>query len=73
MQEKGDKEVVIYGSGRYPKDFLYVFDRIRVSYYVDDEEHDEVKSYQVLDEEDKGAIFIIICKYDEKNARINLE
>ena len=43
-----DKKIVIYGSGRYPKDFLYVFDSMQVSYYIDDEECDGVLSYQVL-------------------------
>ena len=67
------REIVIYGSGRYPKDFLYVFDSIKVSYYIDDEEHEEARSYQILKNIDKNTIFVIICKYDEKNACRNLE
>lgn len=68
-----DKKIVIYGSGRYPKDFLYVFDSMQVSYYIDDEECDGVLSYQVLKKEEKSKVFVIICKYDEKNARKKLE
>lgn len=66
------KKIVIYGSGRYPRDFLYVFDSIEVSYYVDDEAHDDTKSYEVLHEE-QDTVFVILCKYDEKNARENLD
>jgi Predicted Fe-S oxidoreductases len=69
---KDKKKIVIYGWGRYPKDFLYVFDSIQVSYYVDDEEKEKVKCYKDLKNE-KDSVFVIICKYDEKNARENLE
>lgn len=73
MKEIGNgKKIVIYGSGRYPKDFLYVFDAIKVSYYVDDEEHGSVKSYQVLCGEEQNTVFVILCKYDEKIAQDNL-
>lgn len=66
------EKLVIYGSGRYPKDFLYVFDQLKVSYFVDDEAHDDVRSYQCLMNEEVDKVFVIICKYDEKNARENL-
>lgn len=66
------RKIVIYGTGRYPKDFLYVFDSIQVSYYVDDTAHGNAKSFQVLQEEEKNTVFVIICKYDEKNAVQNL-
>ncbi len=70
---KQDKKIVIYGSGRYPKDFLYVFDSIEVSYYVEDEGQGEVRSFEALQKEEKGAVFVIICKYDERSARANLD
>lgn len=68
-----NRKVVIYGTGRYPKDFLYVFDKIQVFYYVDDEENNDISSYKILEDEDKNSIFVIICKYNEKEARRNLE
>lgn len=68
-----NRKIVIYGSGRYPKDFLYVFDKIQVSYYVDDKAGDTVEQYHVLEKEKKSEVFVIICKYDEKAARTNLE
>lgn len=68
-----NRKVVIYGSGRYPKDFLYVFDKIQVAYYVDDEAGANKKSYQILRNEEKDKVFVIICKYNEKRARKNLE
>lgn len=72
MKEE-NKKIVIYGSGRYPKDFLYVFDSIRVAYYVDDVENGNIKDYQVLKSVARNSIFVIICKYQEKAARENLE
>lgn len=67
-----DRKIVIYGTGRYPKDFLYVFDSIQVSYYVDDEAHGSIKSFQALQKEEKNTVFVIICKYDDKKAIQNL-
>ena len=73
MKEIGNgKKIVIYGSGRYPKDFLYVFDCIEVLYYVDDEAHDGIKSYRELSKEKPDTVFVIVCKYDEKQAYENL-
>lgn len=66
-----NRKIVIYGSGRYPRDFLYVFDSIQVACYVDDEEHGCVKSFEVL-QKDKNKVFVIICKYEEKKAQENL-
>ncbi|MCI9143556.1 MAG: hypothetical protein HFH87_13250, partial [Lachnospiraceae bacterium] len=67
-----DKKIVIYGSGRYPKDFLYVFDHIQAAYFVDEQAHDDVRSFWELQKE-AGEIFVIICKYDDREARKNLE
>lgn len=67
-----DRKIVIYGTGRYPKDFLYVFDSIQVSYYVDDEAYGSTKSFRALQKEEKNTVFVIVCKYDEKKAIQNL-
>ncbi len=73
IDKESNRKIVIYGSGRYPKDFLYVFDFIHVSYYVDDEPHGHVKSFQILQNEEKNSVLVIVCKYNEKKADENLK
>lgn len=72
MNRLKDKNIIIYGHGRYSKDFLYIFDELKISLYIDDEASEEAESYKVLGDMDKATYFVIICKYDEKNAIQNL-
>ena len=59
-------KTVIYGSGRYPRDFLYIFKDIKVDYYIDDIESNGVSSYKRLTRENN--VYVIICKYDETDS-----
>lgn len=68
------RKVILYGDGRFAKDFLYIFDWIKPEYYVDDI-GDSVHAYRYtkLIEEKKGSFITIICKHDKVQAIMNLE
>lgn len=67
------KKVILYGDERYIRDFLYVFDNITPSFFIDDMENGYAKSYNCLSCENLNNILVIICKYDENTAWRNLE
>lgn len=64
--------MVIYGDERYTRDFIYLFDDIQIDTFVDDEKNSFADSWEVLKEMVEN-VFVIICKYEESNARENLE
>jgi len=67
-----EKKIIIYGNGRYPLDFLYVFDMIQTAYWVDNVAYENVKSVSYLKQE-KEECFVIVCKYDPLEANRNLD
>lgn len=68
MQRLEGKKIVLYGDERYVRDFLYVFDFLEIAYIIDDEESEFAKSRDIIKEEKKENIFIIICKYNAMSA-----
>lgn len=76
IQEKinlKNRKVIIYGKGRFARDFSYIFDYIDVSYYVDDAVDEGVASLEQIKKENFDEIAVIICKYDYISAAENLD
>lgn len=63
---------IIYGDERYVRDFMYLFDDIKIDIIVDDKKNKFAESWEQLRELDKSNIFVIVCKYDERQANKNL-
>lgn len=67
-----NKKIVIYGSGRYPLDFLYIFDQLDVIYQIDDNAGENTRPFSALEEEQED-VFVIVCKYDPVAAHRKLD
>lgn len=73
-----DKKVIIYGVGRFRKDFLYIFDKLNIKYSVTDNEQlvsieKKVKYFKCLEKENKNNYVVVVCEYNKEDAINNLE
>ncbi len=72
MERLENKKIVIYGDERYTRDFLYVFDKIKPDYVVDDKKSKYSEEWHALEKENQEQVFVIVCKFNERNAIKNL-
>lgn len=71
-----NKKVIIWGTGKFQKDFQYIFDDIYPAYYVTEDNNcltDNVFSAQKLLEEDRDDLLIIVCDFNWEQVRKRLE
>lgn len=72
-----DKKVVIWGTGKFQKDFLYIFDDIHPAYSVTDDHQfleDGVYSCEhLMEEKDRESLLVIVCDFDQDKAGGHLE
>lgn len=69
---------IIYGANRVAKDFLYIFDKLKIMYVTDDgHSAEEFQGYEVktLDEalSDKSYDKIILCDFDKSHKEAKLQ
>ena len=69
---------IIYGVNRVAKDFLYIFDKLKIVYVTDDgHSAEEFQGYEVktLDEalSDKSYDKIILCDFDKSQKKAKLQ
>lgn len=64
---------IIYGDERYVRDFMYLFENIQIDVIVDDKENGFAESWELLKTLDVNNLLVIVCKYDERQAIINLK
>nr|WP_300786823.1 radical SAM protein [uncultured Acetatifactor sp.] len=69
---------IIYGANRVAKDFLYIFDKLKIMYVTDDgHSAEEFQGYEVktLDEalSDKSYDKIILCDFDKSQKKAKLQ
>ena len=69
---------IIYGANRVAKDFLYIFDKLKIMYVTDDgHSAEEFQGYEVktLDEalSDKSYDKIILCDFDKSQKEAKLQ
>lgn len=69
-----NKKVIIYGIGKIQRDFEYIFNDIKISYYIDDNFNDleNCKTVNFINKLDKISFIIIICKKEKDIAREKL-
>lgn len=72
------KKYIIYGIGKLQKDFQYIFDDMKIDYYIEDEEEINNSIYDntflvnsILQENDEFMIYV--CKKDKRKASSKLE
>lgn len=59
-----DKKIIIYGTGRFKKDFEYLFDSLPVEYCIDDDcNKKDVFAVDYLKKEELSKLMVIICRY----------
>lgn len=71
-------DYIIYGANRVAKDFLYIFDKLKIMYVTDDgHSAEEFQGYEVktLDEalSDKSYDKIILCDFDKSQKETKLQ
>lgn len=71
-------DYIIYGANRVAKDFLYIFDKLKIMYVTDDgHSAEEFQGYEVktLDEalSDKSYDKIILCDFDKSQKEAKLQ
>ena len=80
-----EKKIIVYGTGKFRCDFEYVFDGMRVAYYIKATDKDEAEGTQdsingkpvkdtfALTKENPSDILIIICLKDKQVAKEQLQ
>lgn len=71
-----DRKIIIYGYNRFQKDFIYIFDQLKIDYIIEDnisKSDSKITCFNELSKEDLDSVIVIICKYDKKIADKNLQ
>lgn len=65
------KRIIIWGTGKFARDFIYIFDFLNVAYYVTDKESEINESEHIffvtkLKEECKKNVLVIVCEENDE-------